>query len=388
VPSAGPSRNVLSVAARLAEHADVTVAFRDGAEGGPPGVRVLEIEPNRRSAHHDDLRDDAALRGVGYADFLRYMRSLRRFVDSTTGRFDIVLEKGWLLSGYASCRYRSASIPSIPVENLVQMKSSAGFANPVAGLRHRAGRHMAGRYLAAAERIIAETPSLRGAISACHGVARDRIEVIQLGVDPERFRPGDRNAARRELGIPETATVLLYAGILDRIHDLEPVIRGLNAAPTAILEVVGDGPLAARYRDLAVSVGVAGRVRFRGRVDYADLPVRIAAADLCLAPYDPSAFFGHEVSYSTLKIREFLASGRPVMSVRSGSIPDLVRNGETGFIVEHEREAWRAALSALPDRQVLAEMGIRAAADPVRDWEDVALDYLNVCESVAMMRAS
>jgi len=368
----------------LAEHADVTVAFRDGVRGAPPGVRVLEIEPGRGSTHLDRPSDDAALRGVGYVDFLRYMRSLRRFVAATADRFDVVLEKGWFLSGYASRRYQAAGVPAIPVENLVQMKSSTGLTDLVAGLRHGVGRHLAGTYLTAARRIIAETPALKDAICACHGVARDRIEVIQLGVDPARFGPGDRQAARRELDIPATATVLLYAGILDRIHDLEPIIRGLDAAPEVTFEVVGDGPLAAFYREAAVAVGVAGRVKFRGRVGYAELPTRIAAADLCVAPYDPSAFFGQEVSYSTLKIREFLAAGRPVMTVRSGSIPDLVRDRETGFVIQHTREAWRDALGALPGKEVLRQMGVRAAAGPIRGWDEVALDYLHACESMAM----
>lgn len=381
VPSAGPSRNVLSMSAELARLADVTVAFSDGVEGAPPGVRALEIAPEMR-AERSGVVDDAALRGIGYASFVAYLRSLRRFVARTTDMFDVVLEKGWLLSGYASARYRAAGIPAIPVENLVQVKSSSASRSLMKGLKQTVGRHVSGRYIAGSVRVIAETGALREAIAECHGVDPARIDVVELGVDRDRFRPADRDEARRRLGIDPGETVLLYVGVLDRIHDLDPVIRALASTPVPTLEVVGDGSMARRYRDVAAEAGVADRVRFRGGVAHDEVPRWIAAADVCVAPYDPTAFYNDQVPYSTLKIRECLAAGRPVVSVRSGSIPELVRDGETGMLVEHGAEGWRAAVSALPDRSTLRRMGERAAADRPRGWDDVAADYLGVCESV------
>jgi len=383
VPSAGPTRNVLSVASRLAAAAEVTVAFSDGLEGAPPGVSVREIAPGRSSSGgRRPPTDDAALRGIGYADFIGFIRALRRFVAATAGDFDVVLEKGWLLSGYASARYRAAGVPSIPVENLVPLASSAGRADPGTAVRRSAGRRIARRHLVSAPKIIAETTALRGAITECYGVAPARIEVVELGVDRDRFRPGDRESARRALGLAEDAAILLYIGVLDRIHDLEPVLAGLAGAPGWRLEIVGDGPLAVRYADRASELGLGDRVRFRGRVPHDDVARHVAAADVCLAPYDPGAFFGGEVAYSTLKIREYLAAGRPVLSVRSGSIPDLVEHGRTGLLVSHDDAGWAEALAGLPGRDELHAMGERAAASPPREWDDVARDYLRICQSM------
>ena len=381
VPSAGPSRNVLSMSGELARMAEVTVAFSDGVAGLPPGVRALEIAPEMRTGG-GAVVDDAALRGIGYASFIGYLRSLRRFVARTADMFDVVLEKGWLLSGYASARYRSAGVPAIPVENLVQVKSSSGSTGVMKGLKQTVGRRVSGRYLAGADRIIAETAALREAIAECHGVDAARIDVVELGVDRERFRPADRDEARRRLGLDPEATILLYVGVLDRIHDLDPVIRGIASAAGATLEVVGDGSMAEGYRGVAAESGAADRVRFRGGVAHEEVPDWIAASDACVAPYDPTAFYNDQVPYSTLKIRECLAAGRPVLSVRSGSIPELVADGETGVLVEHRPEAWGAALSDLPDRATLHRMGERAAGDRPRGWDDVAADYLSICESV------
>ena len=97
--SVGPSRNVLNLAHALGRHADVTVAFRRVADAEvPAGLRVLEIQRDVTAA----TVDDAAMRGVSIADFLSFMRTLRRFVDNDLRSFDVVLEKSWLLSGYVS----------------------------------------------------------------------------------------------------------------------------------------------------------------------------------------------------------------------------------------------------------------------------------------------
>lgn len=383
VPSAGPSRNVLNLSAALAEHADVTVAFRDVVGDVDLGrVRTREIDPAPPGDPTTRITDDAALRGVGYRGFLGFMRGLRRFVDATAGEFDVVLEKGWIGSGYASVRYRRRGVPSIPVENLIQTVSSSGHDRLGTRIKRMAGRKLAGRSLRRAPRIIAETTALRDALGRCYHIDTDRIRVIPLGVDRQRFRPCDREAARAALGLASGTMLLLYVGILDRIHDLGPAIRGLCHAPAARLLVVGDGPLRSTYAELAKGLGVADRVLFRGRVPHDEVPRYLAAADLCVAPYDPDAFYDDEVAYSTLKIREYLAAGRPVLSVRSGSIPGLVEDGVTGFLVPHDEEAWARALSTLPDRESLHAMGRKAALVPINTWAEVASEYLDTCEDV------
>ncbi len=377
LPSAGPSRNVLSLARAMAEDADVTVAFRDrrsGADLAPVAVREIDPAPGGETAR---ATDDAALRGVSYLDFMRYMGALRRFVKTTAADFDVVLEKSWLLSGRASVLYRASGVTAIPVENVVPALSSAGRHDVASRARMAVGRWLTGRSLRRAPRVIAETPALQASLAGRYGIVPARITVVPLGVDRELFRPADRDEARAALGLPPDALLVLYVGVLDRIHDLGPVIRGLRAAPSATLEVVGDGPLGPAYAELAERLDAP--VRFRGRVAHREVLHWVAAADVCVAPYDPAAFYRGEVTYSTLKIREYLAAGRPVLSVRSGSIPDLIEEGRTGFLVTHDDESWARALADLPDRNALRAMGDRAAAAPVRGWSDVAADYLAIC---------
>src|SRR5690606_4319690 len=90
--TAGPTRNVLSLARALGEHADVAVAFRRTLDATPPaGLRVLEIDPG--SAPPPGTADDSAMRGLGVGEFAAYLARLRRFVAAQAGSFDVVMEK-------------------------------------------------------------------------------------------------------------------------------------------------------------------------------------------------------------------------------------------------------------------------------------------------------
>lgn len=378
--SAGPSRNVLSLAGALAEWANVTIAFRRVLEPASTGrFTVLEIDPV--SGRPPRRVDDAAVRGVGYGEFATYLRGLRRFATERLAAYDVVLEKSWLLSGYVSSLCRRRGIPAIPIENLVPEVDGARRDLMKAG-RIRIGRWMAGRYLRSAPLIVAETEYLKAAITRRWRVAPERIEVIGVGVDRSIFRPLDQAEARGRLGIPAHATVLLYVGVLDRAHDLGPALDAVAAiaSPSLRLHVVGDGALRTELEQRA-GVATQGAVRFHGRVPHEDVPRYVAAADLCLAPYDPAVFPDGEVGYATLKVREYLASGRPVATVPSGTLRELIADGVTGFFFANDRASWREFLErGLPDRARLREMGVAAAATPLGSWEDAARAYRSVCE--------
>jgi hypothetical protein len=75
--SSGPSRNVLNLARALSRWAEVTVAFhRLADQAAPSEMRVLEIHPSVAAT----TIDDAAMRSVGYGDFISFMRRLHDFV--------------------------------------------------------------------------------------------------------------------------------------------------------------------------------------------------------------------------------------------------------------------------------------------------------------------
>ena len=377
LPSSGPTRNVLSLASALSANADVTVAFRRVLETPETNsFAVAEIEPGlghprlgRGGPTQPAPLDDAALRGVGVAEFAAYLRAVRRFAGGLSD-FDVVLEKSWLLTGYVSSRVRRLGVLCVPMVNVVPLSPSARVGlGKVA--RNLVGAWTSARYLRRAPLVVAETAELRAALIERWRLAGDRIEVIGLGVDRGLFRPLDRTESRLRLGIPEQAIVLMYIGALDRIHDLVPVIEAILKVenPSLRLHVVGDGVLAG---DLRAAARGHPRVTFHGRVAHREVPSYIAAADLCIAPYDTTAFADGEVSYATLKVREYLAGGRPVATLPSGSLRELIRDSHNGFLLSNDSRSWQGLLRRMPPRERLAEMGSAAAATPLESWDDTA----------------
>lgn len=380
VSTAGSARNILSLADALSAWADVTVAFRSVCDPiKTDRINVVAIEPREEST--GARMDDVAARGLNPLSHLAYVRLLQSFAKQWAGSFDVVLEKGWRLSGMLGAMFRTQGVPGLLVENDVRY-----WHEPIRGARvlakymiHGLAQGVAGYASRRMPLIIAETDELKAMLVKQRHIASERVEVIGLGVDHRLFCPLDQGDARRTLGISHEACVLLYVGGLDMYHDLEPLLQACSqdAKPRLEIHVVGNGEYRAKYEAKAREACVP--VVFHGQQSHDRVPVFIGASDLCLAPYRVDAFPNQLVPFSTLKIPEYMACARPVVSVPSGHIQALIKDQETGFFVPNVVAAWHAFLQHLPDRYGLAAMGLRAAhAVASVSWEHTAEQYLDV----------
>ena len=97
--------------------------------------------------------------------------------------------------------------------------------------------------------------------------------------------------------------------------------NGLNVP----IEFVGDGPLRQEYEHLAQELGVADRCTFVGKVPHDEVLARMAASTVCVVPSRSEAF--------GLVNIESMAMGTPVVASRVGGIPEIIRDGQDGFLV-------------------------------------------------------
>jgi glycosyltransferase involved in cell wall biosynthesis len=382
VPSAGTTRNVLNLAEALSDSADVTVAFRHIQESpGPRKYRTIAIEPQSPTSR--GFKDDNAARGLQPLGHLAYCRTLWSFAARHAGEFDVVLEKGWRLSGFLSAAFGRSQVPGVLVENDVRL-----WTESVTGVSSAAkyGLHLLSQWVSATccrrlPIVIAETDELKSLLVKQRGLATERVDVVGLGVDHNLFRPMDQSRARSAHGIRPDATVLLYVGAMDEYHDLEPLIDGLAQVRHDSLElhVVGEGEYRPRCEAKAKAAGL--QATFHGHVPHAQVPEYIALADLCVAPYRTGAFYDGLVTFSTLKIPEYMACARPVVGVPSGSILKLIDDGRTGYARPNDVTSWVALLNDLPPRDRLASMGAAAARSVASiSWNTTAQRYLEICE--------
>jgi hypothetical protein len=157
---------------------------------------------------------------------------------------------------------------------------------------------------------------------------------------------------------PTTATtatsepVVLYAGRLSEEKGPDVIVRAAARLPEGLrVEIAGDGPRRADLERLAADVA-PGRVHFHGRLPKDQLDERLAACRLVVVPSRC-----HE--NQPMSILEAYGFGTPVVASRLGGIPELVVEGTTGLLVDHDDPAALADAIATvaADPQHAAEMG-------------------------------
>ena len=162
-------------------------------------------------------------------------------------------------------------------------------------------------------------------------IAARRVPVIPFAAAAgagTRDRPPARRA--RDQG-PFT---ILFVGRLVERKGVDVLVRALgrlSEMPDVQLVVAGEGPCAARIRAVAEEVGVADRVRLLGRVDDAALEAAYRMADVFVLP----AVVDEKGDTEGLGVvlLEALGFGVPVIGSDAGGIPDIIRGGDTGWLV-------------------------------------------------------
>jgi 1,2-diacylglycerol 3-alpha-glucosyltransferase len=224
-------------------------------------------------------------------------------------------------------------------------------------LVERAAVWLSTRFADRCDMVIAPSARIREELQG-RGV-QTPIAVVPTGVDLERFRPGDRAAARHGLGLGSAGALLLYVGRLDREKSVERVLlafdRVASTVPDARLVLVGQGTEGARLRTLARGLGAAPRITFLGARGHDALAECYRAADAFL--------FASETETQGLVLAEAAACGVPAVAVDAPGCAEVVRDGETGLLTKGDPTALaEAAIGLLLDEPRRRHMGRAARA--------------------------
>ncbi|MFM8305365.1 MAG: glycosyltransferase family 4 protein [Actinomycetota bacterium] len=182
--------------------------------------------------------------------------------------------------------------------------------------------------LAAGRLVVALSEFNRAELVDWIGVPPERIVVIPNGAPAARFSPAtpaQRAAARAGLGLPARpgVPVVAYVGALAPEKGVDLAVRAVGRLANAHLVVAGTGDEAERLEQLADAVA-PGRVWFAGSMT--DAVPAYHAADVVLLPSR-----GGDAMPAVLI--EAGLCGRPVVSTAVGAIPEVVVDGETGYVV-------------------------------------------------------
>ncbi len=161
------------------------------------------------------------------------------------------------------------------------------------------------------------------------GLDGAKVTALRNGVDLQRFRPGDRVAQRRAAGLD--GFTLLAAGHLVPVKGLELSVAALPLLDGVHLLVAGAGPERGRLEAQARQLGVRERVRFLGAVAQTEMVDYYGAADALVLASSREGWAN--------VLLESMACGTPVIAFARGSMPELIEDGKTGFLVKNIEEA-------------------------------------------------
>ena len=202
----------------------------------------------------------------------------------------------------------------------------------------------------AADAVIAVSRGVREDVLNCYPALNpDRVHVIHNGIDPEIYRPQPSPETLTRFGIDPSRPFVLFNGRITRQKGLPLLLAAaLKLDPQYQLVIVASSP---DTPEIAAEVSaLAGRVsaergnliwidHFISREDLIHLHSH-ASVFVCPSIYEP---FG-------LVILEAMACETPVVASRVGGIPEIVVDGETGYLVDLDPADLDTFTTALADR--------------------------------------
>ena len=228
----------------------------------------------------------------------------------------------------------------------------------------RASFHCSGRPIFYCPYHVRWTNSLRKPASRARAASSFRTALTST-----RSLPGDPDPGL--IGLPQTRDrfVVGWIGGFRPFHGLEmiPEIAAQlsKRVPEAVLCLVGSGPL---WKSLAARTRLAQNVVMVPAVPYSQVPDWLRTFDACLLLAPPGSFH-----YSPLKLREYMACGRPIVAPSIGEIPSVVSDGKEALLVPpgDVLAVVRAVERLARDRELRARLGdgARSAATRNESWD-------------------
>jgi D-inositol-3-phosphate glycosyltransferase len=281
---------------------------------------------------------------------------LRAEAASEPGRYDLVHAHYWLSGQVGVVTKERWGVPLVQsMHTLGRVKNAALAAGDAAEPEERIRGEL--EVIAAADALIANTAAEAGQLTGLYGADPARVRTVSPGVDLSVFHPGDPQAAlaaRRRLGVAPDAALLLFVG---RVQPLKGPDVALEAAARLLADEPGlrdtlqvvfvGGPSGRseradpyRMRELAARLGISDVVRFEPPCPQEELAQWYRAATVMLAP-------SHSESFGLVAL-EAQACGTPVVAASVGGLRTVVRDGDSGVLVDgHDPADWARAIGQL-----------------------------------------
>ena len=222
-----------------------------------------------------------------------------------------------------------------------------------------------------ADRVVAVSKSLAEEVANFYNLPKDKVVAIHNGVNLPVDLPTKVHDGRR---------VILFVGRLAHEKGLKYLVAAmpqvLKRFPDVRLQMAGYGNYREYLENLAKELNVNGSIDFLGGVPPDKLFPVYDAASVIVQPSIYEAF--------GLPVLEAMSIGKPVVGTRTGGIPELIKNGENGLLVEpgNTDQLAKAILSVLSDASYAKKLGERGRNMVIKHftWEETGKKTLELYE--------
>ena len=237
------------------------------------------------------------------------------------------------------------------------------------------------------DHIVAVTSNLKNLIQNELNISAKKITVIPNGANVKLFQPSEKKLSFQVLDLPSNFKYICFVGNLATYQGIEYLILAapliLSNCPDARFLIVGEGSAKNEWMKIAQEIGVYDKFIFKGGVPFEQVPLYINASDVCVAPF--KIYRNVKIGLSPLKLYEYLACGKPVVSSRIPNI-EFIEEQNAGFLVEPENpeELGKAIIKIMKDENLRNLMGKNGRDFVVKynSWEANARKVEELCEKV------
>ncbi len=352
----------------------------------PKDRQTYELGQNARLIHLRAGEDEEIHKLAVYSHLPDFVCNLERFRKHNNLQYDLIFSHYWLSALAGAYLQQWWHVPHITmfhtlgaVKNAIKEGAYLALGEAEPELRIETERGLVQK----CHHIIAPTEREKEELIRHYGASSEKISVVPCGVNLEQFKALDKTQARQYLSFGNDK-IILFVGRIDPLKGIDKLIKALpylRNIQGLRLVVIGGGEHSQReieqLRKLVCDLKIQNSVNFLGLVKHAQLPYFYSAADACVVPSYYESF--------GLVTLESLACGTPVVATDVGNHKNVIRQGETGYVVIDNTPRHLADKIALllsrPSTDTKSAQLIRATVSKF-SWSNVAEAIVRDCQLV------
>ena len=296
--------------------------------------------------------------------------NMERYRKDNDLHYDLVFSHYWLSCWVGKYLQMWWSVPHITMfHTMGAIKNGIGIGEDEPELRIVTEREA----VQDSHRIIASTKREKDDIVRYYGASPEKIGVVPCGVNTELFKPSDKQSTRQQLNLDDDK-ILLFVGRIDPLKGVEQLLEAvsyLKGTDNLRLVIIGgdeDSDDAMTWlKEMTGELNLKDRVTFHGLVKHNELPLYYSAADVTVVPSYYESF--------GLVALESLACGTPVVATDVGDMSNIIRQGETGYVVPdndpQELAEKIGIILSKSNNKVESALAIRESVNRY-DWSNIA----------------